>query len=149
MANELGRLTPPPGATSAKKRLGRGPGSGLGKTSGRGHKGAGARSGKGIPARFEGGQMPLQRRLPKVGFINIFREETEVVNVQDLGAHFAAGEEVSPKEMVGKGILKRRHNRVKVLAEGDLKIALTVKAHAFSQAARQKIEAAGGKAIEL
>jgi large subunit ribosomal protein L15 len=149
MANELSRLSPPPNTTSARKRLGRGPGSGLGKTSGHGHKGAGQRSGKGIPARFEGGQMPLQRRLPKVGFINIFREVPEVINVQDLAEHFSANDEVSPETMVQKGILRRRHKAVKVLAEGDLKISLTVKAHAFSAKAKIKIEAAGGKAITL
>src|SRR5262245_17653216 len=120
MANELSRLSPPRGATSAPKRVGRGPGSGLGKTAGRGHKGAGARSGKGIPARFEGGQMPLQRRLPKVGFVNIFRVAAEVVNVQDLGSRFEAGAEVGPEEMVDKGILRRRHERVKILAEGEI-----------------------------
>jgi large subunit ribosomal protein L15 len=148
MANELSRLKAPEGATSSQKRLGRGPGSGLGKTSGRGHKGAGQRSGKGIPARFEGGQMPLQRRLPKVGFINVFREEVEVVNLKAIAAHFSDGE-VSPAEMVQKGILRRRHNQVKILAEGELKAALTIKAHSFSQSAKEKIEAAGGKAIVL
>jgi large subunit ribosomal protein L15 len=149
MANELSRLTPPPNSTSAKKRVGRGPGSGLGKTSGRGHKGAGQRSGTAIPARFEGGQMPLQRRLPKVGFINIFREAPEVINLQDLAAHFSANDEVTPETMVQKGILRRRHTSVKVLAEGELKISLTVKAHGFSAKAKEKIEAAGGKAITL
>jgi len=149
MANELSRLSPPPGATSGKKRIGRGPGSGLGKTSGRGHKGAGQRSGKGIPARFEGGQMPLQRRLPKVGFVNIFRERTEVVNLQALATSFPASGEVSPEEMVSKGILKRNATRVKILGEGELTVALTIKAHAFSKSAKAKIEGAGGKAIQL
>lgn len=94
--------------------------------------------------------MPLQRRLPKVGFINVFREESEVINLKALADHFSAGAEVGPAEMVQKGILRRRHNdKVKILAEGDLSIALTVKAHAFSQAAKAKIEAAGGKVVVL
>lgn len=93
--------------------------------------------------------MPLQRRLPKVGFINIFREAPEVINLQDLAAHFSANDEVTPEAMVQKGILRRRHTSVKVLAEGELKISLTVKAHGFSAKAKEKIEAAGGKAITL
>lgn len=149
MANELSRLKAPEGATTSQKRLGRGPGSGLGKTSGRGHKGAGARSGKGIPARFEGGQMPLQRRLPKMGFNNIFREEVKAVNLKSIVEHFASNEEVSPESLVAKGLLRRRHNSVKILAEGEIKVALTVKAHAFSAQAKAKIEAAGGKAVTL
>lgn len=149
MANELSRLKAPEGATTSQKRLGRGPGSGLGKTSGRGHKGAGARSGKGIPARFEGGQMPLQRRLPKMGFNNIFREEVKAVNLKSIVEHFASNEEVSPESLVAKGLLRRHHNSVKILAEGEIKVALTVKAHAFSAQAKAKIEAAGGKAVTL
>lgn len=149
MANELSRLKAPEGATSAPKRLGRGPGSGLGKTSGRGTKGAGARSGKGIPARFEGGQMPLQRRLPKVGFNNVFRKEVKALNIKTLADRFSANEEVTPEAMVKKGLLPAHHSSVKILAEGEIKVALTVKAHAFSAQAKAKIEAAGGKAITL
>src|SRR5690606_20481556 len=101
------------------------------------------------PARFEGGQMPLQRRLPKVGFVNIFRKGFEVVNVKDLEKHFAKGAEISPEEMVAKGLLRRRYQRVKILGEGEISTALTIKAHAFSESAKTKIEAAGGKAIRL
>jgi large subunit ribosomal protein L15 len=112
-------------------------------------KGAGARSGKGIPARFEGGQMPLQRRLPKVGFNNVFRKEVKALNVKTLADRFSAGEEVTPEAMVQKGLLPAQYSSVKILAEGEIKVALTVKAHAFSAQAKAKIEAAGGKAITL
>lgn len=147
MANKpLSQLKPPRGAVKKKRRVGRGPGSGLGKTAGRGHKGQGSRSGGGVAPGFEGGQMPLQRRLPKRGFHNLFRKKYEIINVGDLERYAVDGEislellqqqRKAPKN-VGAGL--------KVLGNGDINAALTVKAHRFSQSARQKIEAAGGKA---
>lgn len=141
----LDELKPAVGSTKKRKRVGRGDGSGHGKTSGRGHKGQGARSGGNIQPGFEGGQMPLQRRLPKRGFHNPFRIENAVVNLQQLEA-FAAGAEVTPESLRERGLLSGKHRRVKILGEGSLSKALTVKAHGFSAKAKEKIEAAGGKA---
>ena len=142
----LDRLKPAKGAIKSRKRVGRGPGSGSGKTCGRGHNGQGARSGGGVRVGFEGGQMPLQRRLPKRGFTNIFRTEYTVVNLRDL-ARVDDVDVIDPDLMV-KLRLARKGMPVKVLAEGELARAVTVKAHKVSVAAAEKIEKAGGK-VEL
>ncbi len=140
---ELHTLTPKKGARKNRKRVGRGPGSGNGKTAGRGHKGAGSRSGTKQRRNFEGGQMPLVRRLPKRGFTNIFRVEMAIVNVGQL-ERFPAGAEVTPELLRAEGVVKAVKGGVKILAKGTLAHRLTVKAHAFSAKARQAIEAAGG-----
>ena len=139
----LDAMKPAPGSRQKRKRLGRGPGSGLGKTSGKGHKGARARAGYNDTPGFEGGQMPMQRRLPKRGFANISRVEYQIVNVGDL-ERFDAGMTVDTEALAKAGLAKRRLP-VKILAKGKLGRGLTVRANAFSQAARQAIEAAGGK----
>ena len=142
---ELYTLHPAPGAKKPRKRVGRGPGSGTGKTAGRGHKGQKSRSGYSRRYGFEGGQMPLVRRIPKRGFVNIFRVEYQVVNVEDLERIFADGDSVSPAELAEKGLVRRGAARVKVLANGEINKKLTVQAHKFSASARAKIEAAGGE----
>jgi len=143
--NELSNLKPPKGATKDKKRKGRGIGSGLGQTAGRGEKGYTSRSGSSINPSFEGGQMPLARRLPKVGFSNYpFRTEYTVVNVSDLD-RFENGTVVTPEALRASGLVKGR-GLVKVLGNGDLAKNLVVQAHAFSKAAAEKIAAGGGKA---
>jgi len=142
---DLSDLKPAPGSRSSRKRLGRGPGSGLGKTSGRGHKGRGARSGGNTHPRFEGGQMPLQRRLPKRGFHNPFREVFTIVNLAKLEAAFESGAVVDPETLAARGLV-RRNQKVKVLGQGTLSKALTVKAHAFSESAKAAIGKAGGNA---
>ena len=139
---DLGRLRPAKGTRHAKKRVGRGAGSGTGKTSGRGHKGQGSRSGGGVRPGFEGGQMPLTRRVPKRGFHNPFRTAYTPVNLDGLGP-FEAGQEVSPESLRKMGLLGR--GLVKILGRGELDRPLTVKAHGFSRTAREKIEAAGGR----
>jgi large subunit ribosomal protein L15 len=141
---KLHDLKPAVGATTAPKRLGRGIGSGLGKTSGKGHKGAKARSGGGKRPGFEGGQMPLTMRLPKRGFTNKWRVEYATVNVDRLNI-FEDGAVVTPVELVESGILKNVQDGVKILGNGDITRKLTVKATKFSQSAKEKIEAAGGK----
>lgn len=141
----LDKLKAPKGANQKKTRRGRGEGSGLGKTSGRGGKGQTARTGGNIKPGFEGGQMPLQRRLPKRGFTNIFRTAYQVVNIGALAAAFKAGETVDPAAMLERGLIKRKM-AVKVLGEGDVAHALTVRANAFSASATEKIQAAGGAA---
>lgn len=138
----LHQLKPAPGSQKKRRRVGRGPGSGLGKTAGRGHNGQLSRSGGGVKAGFEGGQMPLQRRLPKRGFTNIFRREYTVVNIRDL-ARVQDVEVIDPDLMV-KLRLARKGMPVKILAQGDLDRAVTIKAHKFSRAAQAKIEKAGG-----
>jgi large subunit ribosomal protein L15 len=142
---ELSNLSPTPGSTKTRKRVGRGYGSGLGKTSGRGHKGAGARTGKGRPAYFEGGQMPLQRRLPKKGFKPLDTLEYSIVNVAALDV-FPAGTKVDPPTLLAAGLVRKVGDGIKILGTGDLAKKLDVVAHAFSATARQKIEAAGGTA---
>ncbi len=142
---KLHDLSPAKGSRRSRKRIGRGPGSGTGKTAGRGHKGQRSRAGYSQRLGFEGGQMPLIRRLPKRGFTNIFRREVAAVNVRDL-ASFEG--EVTPELLVERG-LARRGLQVKILGDGELTAALTVKAHRFSRSARQKIEAAGGSCEEL
>ena len=142
---KLHELKPAFGSTTASKRLGRGIGSGLGKTSGKGHKGAKARSGGGKRPGFEGGQMPLVRRLPKRGFYNAFRTEYVAINVDRLEI-FEDGAVVGPVQLIEAGIIKKIEDGVKILGNGELTKKLTVKASAFSAAAKEKIEAAGGKA---
>jgi large subunit ribosomal protein L15 len=142
---DLGTLSPNPRARRPRKRLGRGPGSGHGKTAGRGHKGKGARSGGNTHPSFEGGQMPLQRRLPKRGFKNPFRREFAVVNLARLEAVFDGGAVVDAAALAARGLV-RAGRPVKVLAGGTLSKALTIKAHAFSAAASAAIAAAGGSA---
>jgi large subunit ribosomal protein L15 len=143
---ELHDLSPVPGSHRPRKRIGRGEGSGTGKTSGRGQKGQKARSGGKIPAGFEGGQMPLHRRIPKRGFTNSFRVEYAVVNVGDL-EDFQG--EVTPESLRERGLVGSGRAPVKILGDGELQASLTVTAHAFSASAREKIESAGGTATVL
>ena len=142
---KLHDLQPAFGSTTAPKRLGRGMGSGLGKTSGKGHKGAKARSGGGKRPGFEGGQMPLTRRLPKRGFYNPFRTEYVAINVDRLEA-FEDGATVTPVELIQYGIIKNIRDGVKIMGNGELTKKLTVQANKFTATAKEKIEAAGGKA---
>ena len=142
---KLHELRPAFGATTAPKRLGRGVGSGLGKTSGKGHKGAKARSGGGKRPGFEGGQMPLVRRLPKRGFYNPFRTEYVAINVDRLEV-FEDGMTVTPVELIQYGIIKNVLDGVKIMGNGELSKKLTVQANKFTATAKEKIEAAGGKA---
>ncbi|HXG55685.1 MAG TPA: 50S ribosomal protein L15 [Vicinamibacterales bacterium] len=144
----LSDLRPAKGAKHSKKRVGRGQGSGQGVQSGRGHKGAKSRSGFTHKRGFEGGQMPLHRRVPKRGFTNIFREEFDVVNLDTLAERFKKGTEVTP-ELLKAERLVSRGQRVKVLGRGEISIALTVRAHKFSGKAAEKIVAAGGTAEVL
>lgn len=142
---KLHELSPAAGSTKEAKRIGRGHGSGNGKTAGKGHKGQKARSGSGMRAGFEGGQMPLQRRVPKRGFNNIFATKFAIVNVADLDV-FEANAVIDTQALQDKGLVKKLYDGVKILGNGDISKALTVKASAFSESAKQKIEAAGGKA---
>jgi large subunit ribosomal protein L15 len=142
---KLHELKPAFGATTAPKRLGRGVGSGLGKTSGKGHKGAKARSGGGKRPGFEGGQMPLVRRLPKRGFYNRFRIEYVAINVDRLEV-FEDGATVTPVELIEYGIIKKIGDGIKIMGSGELTKKLTVQASKFTASAKEKIEAAGGKA---
>ena len=141
----LDDLKPAAGSKKKRKRVGRGDGSGHGKTSCRGHKGQGSRSGGNTKPGFEGGQMPLQRRLPKRGFHNIFRNEMAVVNLAQLDALSVAGE-IAPETMSQHGLISGKNRQVKVLGEGNWTRPVTVRAHGFSASAKEKIEAAGGKA---
>ncbi len=145
---KLHELHPAEGATTAPKRLGRGVGSGLGKTSGKGHKGAKARSGGGKYPGFEGGQIPLTRRIPKRGFTNNFRTEYAAINVSRLEI-FDDGQIVTPVDLIEAGILKNVQDGVKIMAGGELTKKLTVQAQKFTAAAKEKIEAVGGKAEVL
>lgn len=142
---KLHELSPAPGATKAPKRIGRGHGSGQGKTAGKGHKGQKARAGRGMRPGFEGGQMPLQRRIPKRGFNNIFAKEIVAVNVGSLDA-FKNGATVNAEALLAAGIVKKTGDGIKILGNGNITKSLTVQATAFSEGAKQKIEAAGGKA---
>lgn len=141
----LHNLKAPRGATKKVQRLGRGESSGRGKTAGKGHKGQKARKSGQVRIGFEGGQMPIQRRTPKRGFENPFRKEYAVVNVGALAEVFKAGATVDVAQLKDKGLVRALHDGVKVLGHGELKHALTVKAHTFSASAREKIEKAGGK----
>lgn len=142
---DLSNLKPAPGSTKNRKRIGRGPGSGTGKTSGKGHKGQNARSGGGVKPGFEGGQMPLQRRVPKRGFTSLNKKVYNLVNLRDLEA-FEAGSVVDVEQYGKSGLVADMKDGIKVLADGELTKALTVQAHKFSKSAIEKIEAAGGKA---
>jgi len=142
---DLSTLKPAPGSTKKRKRVGRGDGSGHGKTACRGHKGQGSRSGGNIAPGFEGGQMPLQRRLPKHGFHNPFRRSWVVVNLGQLEA-FAAGSEVTPETLHERRLVRRKGEPVKILGDGEFTKKLTIRAHAFSAKAKEKIESLGGRA---
>ena len=145
---DLSNLKPAPGSTKNRKRIGRGPGSGTGKTSGRGHKGQNSRSGGGVKPGFEGGQMPLQRRIPKRGFVSRNKKVYSLVNLRDLEV-FDAGTVIDLEQYGKTGLVGGVKDGIKILADGDLTKALTVYAHKFSKSAVAKIEAAGGKAEVL
>ena len=140
---KLNELLPPNGSRSARKRVGRGVGSGNGKTAGRGTKGHNSRSGGGVRPGYEGGQMPLHRRLPKRGFTNIFKKKIAVINVRDL-ARFESGSTVDEAALVRVGLVKGRRDGIKILGKGEITIPLTVKVNGASKNAREKILAAGG-----
>ncbi len=148
MAVNLSNLRPPRGSRHRKVRVGRGMGSKLGKTAGAGNKGQKSRKGFSRRPGFEGGQMPLHRRIPKRGFHNIFRADFAVLNVERLNV-FSAGEVVTPELLAERGLLRQAAKPVKILGEGDLKAALTVRAHAFSRSAEEKITSAGGRVERL
>ena len=141
---KVNQLKPPKGAIKKRKRVGRGPGSGHGKTACRGHKGLNSRSGGGVPPGFEGGQMPLKRRLPKRGFNNIFKKRFATINIRDL-ARFEKGSVVNLQTLITSGVVKRPHAGIKILGEGKINHPLTLKVHRCSKAAKEKIESAGGK----
>ncbi len=145
---DLSNLKYSPGSRKNKKRIGRGPGSGSGKTSGRGHKGYGSRSGSKKRAWFEGGQMPLQRRIPKFGFYNRFRVEYSVVNVGQI-EKLEGIEEINPEILKDNGLIRNFNKPVKILGNGDLTKKMVIKAHMFSKSAVEKIEKAGGSATSL
>lgn len=144
MPLSLNNLRPAKGSTHRKKRLGRGPGTGLGKTSGRGEKGQKSRSGYSMKIGFEGGQMPLHRRLPKRGFTNIFKKKWIEVSLAALEKNFAENDEVTPEVMHHRGIIKKAKHDIVVLGNGDVSKSLKVSAHRFTKSAREKIEKAGG-----
>ena len=143
---KLHELSPVPGSTKERKRIGRGPASGQGKTAGKGHKGQKARAGRGMQIGFEGGQMPLQRRIPKRGFNNIFRKEFATVNIASLDKVFNDGDTVTIEALVASGLVKKTLDGVKVLGNGEISKKLTVQVNAYSETAKSKIEATGGKA---
>ncbi|OEU67655.1 MAG: 50S ribosomal protein L15 [Desulfobacterales bacterium PC51MH44] len=140
---KLNELSPPNGSRKPRKRLGRGVGSGTGKTAGRGTKGQNSRSGGGVRPGFEGGQMPLHRRLPKRGFTNIFKKKIAVINIHDL-AKFESGSIVDEAALVRMGLVKGQRDGIKLLGQGEIKIPLTVKVNGVSKGAKEKIIAAGG-----
>jgi len=141
---KLNELKAPPGANKRTKRVGRGPGSGHGKTSTRGHKGQKARSGGGVRPGFEGGQMPLQRRVPKRGFTNIFKKEYAIVNVKDLNV-FENDSEITPEVLLETGMISKLLCGVKLLGDGELQKKLTIKVHKVSGQAEEKVKAQGGR----
>jgi large subunit ribosomal protein L15 len=145
---KLNELSPAKNSRSSRKRLGRGVGSGTGKTAGRGSKGLNSRSGGGVRPGFEGGQMPIHRRLPKRGFTNIFRKNIAVVNIRDL-SRFESGSTVDPVTLIKSGLVSGRYDGVKLLGNGDIDYPLSIRLHRISQSARQKIEAAGGTVEEI
>jgi len=144
MTMRLQDLAPAPGAKKSKKRVGRGTGSGIGKTAGRGTKGQNSRSGGGTPPWFEGGQMPLQRRVPKRGFTNIFKKHYAIINIQDLAA-FQVQTVIGPQQLMEAGLVKKLQAGVKLLGDGEIDRPLTVRVHKASASAVQKIQAAGGQ----
>ena len=141
---KLNELSPPKGSKTSRKRLGRGSGSGTGKTSGKGHKGQNARSGGGVRPGYEGGQMPIQRRLPKVGFSNIFKKRLAIVNIRDL-SKFESGSVVDEAALISSGIIRGKRDGIKLLSQGDIVFPLTIKVNGASRIAKEKIEKAGGK----
>lgn len=148
MAIHIGTIKPPRGAHKRPKRIGFGMGSGHGKTATRGSKGQKSRAGSSLRPGFEGGQMPLQRRLPKRGFTNIFKKRYAVVNLRDL-ADLPAGETITPQVLLDQGVVKKLLDGLKILGDGELKAPLTISAHLFSKSALEKIQKAGGKAEVL
>lgn len=146
MALSLNNLHPKEGSTHKKKRVGRGPGSGLGKTAGRGHKGQKSRSGYSSRPGFEGGQMPLQRRLPKRGFTNIFKKEWIEISLAKIEENFSAGEDITPEILHNRGLIKKAKHDLVILGTGEITKSLNVSAHRFTKTAREKIEKAGGAA---
>lgn len=149
MAIGLNNLHPTPGSTHKKKRVGRGPGSGLGKTAGRGNKGQKSRSGYSSKSGFEGGQMPLQRRLPKRGFTNIFKTKWLEVSLAKLEANFEAGDEVTPEILHERGLIKKAKHDLVILGNGEITKALKISAHRITKNAKEKIEKAGGSITEI
>src|ERR671939_2014859 len=149
MAISLNTLKPANGSTHKKKRVGRGPGTGLGKTAGRGEKGQKSRSGYSSKIGFEGGQMPLHRRLPKRGFTNIFKKEWIEISLSSLEQNFEKGDEVTPELLHERGLIKKAKRDVVVLGTGEISKALRISAHRFTKSAREKIEKAGGAATEI
>ncbi|MGI8787027.1 MAG: 50S ribosomal protein L15 [Pyrinomonadaceae bacterium] len=149
MALALNNLKPAEGSTHKKKRVGRGPGSGLGKTSGKGHKGQKSRSGYSSKIGFEGGQMPLQRRLPKRGFTNIFKKKWLEISLAKLEENFSAGDEITPEILHERGLIKKAKHDLVILGSGDMSKALKISAHRFTKTAKDKIEKAGGSITEI
>jgi large subunit ribosomal protein L15 len=149
MAISLNSLRPAKGSTHKKKRVGRGPGSGLGKTAGRGEKGQKSRSGYSRKIGFEGGQMPLHRRLPKRGFTNIFKKKWVEISLASLESHFAADDEITPEVLHTRGLIKKAKHDVVVLGNGELSKPLRISAHRFTKSAKEKIEKAGGAAVQI
>jgi large subunit ribosomal protein L15 len=149
MPISLNSLRPTTGSTHKKKRVGRGPGSGLGKTAGRGEKGQKSRSGYSRKIGFEGGQMPLHRRLPKRGFTNIFKKQWIEVSLAALDQNFGENAEINPEVLHTKGLIKKAKHDVVVLGNGEISKALRVSAHRFTKSAKEKIEKAGGSAIQI
>jgi large subunit ribosomal protein L15 len=145
MGTHIGTLRPPKGATKSRKRRGQGMGTGHGKTAARGNKGQRSRSGSRLRVGFEGGQMPLQRRLPKRGFTNIFKKRYAIVNLVDLEG-FGADEMITPELLAGQGLIKKLGDGLRVLGNGELKAPLKISAHHFSKSALEKIQKAGGTA---
>jgi len=149
MALALNNLRPTKGSTHKKKRVGRGPGSGLGKTAGRGHKGQKSRSGYSSKIGFEGGQMPLQRRLPKRGFTNIFKKKWLEISLAKLEGNFNAGDEITPEILHERGLIKKAKHDLVILGNGEMSKALKISAHRFTKTAKDKIEKAGGSITEI
>jgi len=149
MALSLNNLHPAPGSTHKKKRIGRGPGSGLGKTAGKGHKGQKSRSGYSSKRGFEGGQMPLQRRLPKRGFTNIFKKEWIEISLAKIEDNFQPGDEVTPEILHERGLIKKAKHDLVILGTGEVQKSLKISAHRFTKTAREKIEKAGGSATVI
>ena len=149
MALSLNNLHPKEGSTHKKKRVGRGPGSGLGKTAGRGHKGQKSRSGYSSRPGFEGGQMPLQRRLPKRGFTNIFKKQWIEISLGKIEENFSAGENITPEILHERGLIKKAKHDLVILGTGEVTKSLNISAHRFTKTAREKIEKAGGAATVI
>jgi len=149
MALTLNNLHPAKGSTHKKKRIGRGPGSGLGKTAGKGHKGQKSRSGYSSKRGFEGGQMPLQRRLPKRGFTNIFKKEWIEISLGKIEENFKTGEEVTPEILHERGLIKKAKHDLVILGTGEVSKSLKISAHRFTKTAKEKIENAGGEATVI